>query len=127
MELNDRPVLLPNPQHPISIEANPNRVVVKAGDRIIADTRNALTLREADLPPVQYIPRADANMAELRRSVHASYCPFKGDAGYFDVVALGEEGRNAVWTYEQPFDAVSAIDERLAFYPNKVTVLEHSD
>jgi uncharacterized protein (DUF427 family) len=45
--MTDKPVKIPGPDHPISIEANPSRVVVKVGGKIIADTSAALTLREA--------------------------------------------------------------------------------
>lgn len=117
-----RKMLVPDDSHPITIAPEPARVVVRAGDVVLADTRAALTLREAGYPPVRYIPRADADMAQLVRSGHASYCPYKGDAGYFDVPALGVAGRNAVWTYDTPYPAVEAIAGHLAFYPDRVSI-----
>jgi uncharacterized protein (DUF427 family) len=133
-------VLSPGPDHPITIERNPNRVQVRAGDRLIADTSAALTLREANYPPVHYIPRRDVDMAQLSRSEHASYCPYKGDAAYFDIVALGDSrartspgcpargnGENAVWTYETPPAAVGEIAEYLAFYPDRVEISEEAE
>ena len=69
----DKVVKIPGPDHPISIEANPSRIVVKIGGKIIADTSAALTLREASYPPVQYIPRRDVDMTALTRSEHTSY------------------------------------------------------
>jgi uncharacterized protein (DUF427 family) len=66
----DKAMKIPGPDHPISVDANPPRVVVKVGGKVIADTRNALTLREASYPPVQYIPRRDVDMAVLTRSEH---------------------------------------------------------
>ena len=74
----DKPMKIPGPDHPISIEANPSRVVVKVGGKVIADTSDALTLREASYPPVQYMPRRDVDMAALTRSEHTTYCPYKG-------------------------------------------------
>ena len=124
--MTSRPVLMPGADHPITIERNPNRVQARAGNTLVADTTNALTLREASYPAVQYIPRSDAEMAQLRRSDHSTYCPYKGDASYFDIVALGEDGRNAVWTYEHPRPAVAEIAEHLAFYPNIVELTETS-
>ena len=117
-----RPILTPGPDHPITIGRNPRRIQIRAGDALIADTAAALTLREAGYPPVQYIPRSDADMAQLRRSTHASYCPYKGEAAYFDIPGLGEKGANAVWTYEQPYPAVADIAGHLAFYPSIVTI-----
>ena len=122
--MSQRTMLSPSAEHPITIEPNPHRIVVRIGDRVIADTANALTLREANYPAVQYIPRADVDMAQLRASDHGSYCPYKGEAGYFDLPALGQDGANAVWTYEQPYDAVSPIAGHVAFYPDRVTLSE---
>jgi uncharacterized protein (DUF427 family) len=122
--MTTRSALTPNPGHPITIERNLNRVHVRSGNTTIADTTNALKLCEANYPPVQYISRADVDMAQLRRSAHATYCPYKGDAAYFDIVALGEKGKDAVWTYEQPYPAVAEIAGHLAFYPNIVEITE---
>src|SRR5260221_10628575 len=99
-------VKVPGPDHPITIDVNPSRVTVKVGGKIIADTRDALTLREASYSPVQYIPRRDVDMAALTRSEHTTYCPYKGDASYFSIPAGDDRSRNAVWTYETPFEAM---------------------
>ena len=111
----------------ISIAANPCRVRVLYAGRVIADTTRALTLREDGLRPVQYIPREDVEMSLLRRTQHATYCPYKGDAGYFSIEAGGKVSANAVWTYEQPYPGVAAIAAYLAFYPERVDAIEQSD
>ena len=111
---------IPGADHPISIVANSSRVTVVAGGKVIADTRSALTLREASYPPVQYVPRRDVDMAALTRSEHTSYCPYKGDASYYSIPAGGDRSRNAVWTYETPFEAMAQIRDYVAFYPDRV-------
>lgn len=111
----------PGPDHPISIAPTDGRVVARRGGIVIADTRQALTLREAGYPPVQYIPRSDTRMDLLTRSTHQTHCPYKGDAAYYSLDAGAE---NAVWTYEAPFPVVAAIAGHLAFYPNKVDSIE---
>jgi uncharacterized protein (DUF427 family) len=118
--MTDKQVKIPGPDHPISIEANPSRIVVKVGGVIIADTSAALTLREASYPPVQYIHRRDVDMAALMRSEHTSYCPYKGDASYYSIPAGGARSRNAVWTYEAPFEAMAQIKDYVAFYPDRI-------
>jgi len=115
---------VPGPDHPIIIEPNPDRVVVSVAGRVIADTRSALTLREAGYRPVQYIPRKDIDMTFLKRSEHATYCPYKGDCAYFSIPLGGQRSINAAWTYEDPYDAVSLIKEYLAFYPDRVDAIE---
>ena len=116
----DKPMKIPGLEHPISIEANPSRVRVTAGGTTIADTRSALTLREASYAAVQYIPRRDIDMAALSRSEHTTYCPYKGDASYYSVPVGGDRSLNAAWTYETPFDAVAQIKDYVAFYPDRV-------
>ena len=111
---------IPGADHPISIVANPSRVVVSVGGEVIADTRNALSLREASYPAVQYIPRRDVDMTALTRSDHTTYCPYKGDASYFSIPAGGDRSKNAVWTYETPYEATAQIKDYLAFYPDRV-------
>ncbi len=118
--MKEKQIKLPGPDHPISIQRNPARVVVSAAGRVVADTGNALTLREADYPAVQYIPREDVDFSQLERTDHATYCPYKGECSYYSVLAGGEKFVNAVWTYEDPYPAVAQIKGHVAFYPDRV-------
>ena len=115
---------LPGPDHPITITANPKRVRVSADGIVIAETTRALTLKEAGYPPVQYIPRSEANLALVARTDRVTHCPYKGDANYFSVVANGKTIENSIWTYETPFPAMAEIAGHLAFYPDKVKIEE---
>jgi uncharacterized protein (DUF427 family) len=119
-----RPVKIPGPDHPITVTPARGRVTVIAAGRTIADTRAALILKEAAYPPVYYIPRKDVDMAQLQRTTHQTYCPYKGECNYYSIPAGGERSVNAVWTYEAPYAAVSAIKEHLAFYPDRVDAIE---
>jgi uncharacterized protein (DUF427 family) len=116
----DKVVKIPGADHPISIEVNPSRIVVKVGGKAVADTSAALTLREASYPPVQYIPRRDVDMTALTPSEHTSFCPYKGDASYYSIPVGGDRSVNAVWTYETPFEAVAQIKDYVAFYSDRV-------
>jgi uncharacterized protein (DUF427 family) len=118
--MKEKQIKLPGLDHPISIQRNPARVVVSVVGRMIADTRNARTLREADYPPVQYIPRDDVDLSQLERTDHAMYCPYKGDCNYYSIPAGGKKSVNAVWTYEDPYPAVAQIKGHVAFYPDRV-------
>ena len=118
--MREKQIKDPGLDHPISVERNPARVVVSVAGRVIADTRNALTLREAAYPPVQYIPREDVDFSQLERTDHFTYCPYKGDCNYYSVLAGGHKSVNAVWTYENPFPAVAQIRGHVAFYPERV-------
>ena len=118
--MNDRQIRLPGPDHPITIERNPARVVVTVAGHVVADTRDALTLRESTYPPIQYVPRKDVDMTLLERTDHATYCPYKGDCAYYSIPVGGDRSLTAAWTYEAPYAAVTAIKDHLAFYPDRV-------
>jgi uncharacterized protein (DUF427 family) len=116
-------IKIPGPDHPIT-KRNPARIVVSVAGRIVADTREALMVREAAYPAVQYIPRKDVDMALLQRTDHSTYCPYKGDCAYFSIPLGDERSTNAVWTYEAPYAAVVSIKDHLAFYPDRVDAIE---
>ncbi|MCU1492466.1 MAG: hypothetical protein JWO62_230 [Acidimicrobiaceae bacterium] len=116
-------IKLPSAEHPITIEAEPSRIVVDVGGHVIADTESALVLREAAYPPVHYVPLDDVDQAVLSRSYTATYCPYKGDASYYSIVTPeGEKVTDAIWAYEEPYPAVAAIAGYVAFYTDKVRV-----
>jgi uncharacterized protein (DUF427 family) len=118
--MKEKQVKLPGPDHPISIERNPARVVVSVAGRTVADSRNALTILEATYPAVQYIPPEDVDFSQLERTDRVTYCPYKGNCTYYSIPAGGTKSVNAVWSYEKPFAAVGHIRGYVAFYPERV-------
>jgi uncharacterized protein (DUF427 family) len=122
--VNPKTMKLPGSDHPITLESSHSRVVVSTAARTIAESRNALILREANYPPVLYIPREDADMSLLLRTERSSYCPYKGDCSYYSIPLGGAKSINAVWTYEKPYAAVAAIAGHLAFYPERIDSME---
>jgi uncharacterized protein (DUF427 family) len=109
--------------HPIVIAPAPGRVVVRWRGRTAADTSRALELREANYPPVLYIPRDDADMRLFAPSAHETTCPYKGRASYFTLHDGDAVDANAVWSYESPKSGVEAIKDHLAFYPDRVEIV----
>ncbi len=103
--MNSKPIKIPGPDHPITITLTNGRVTVTVNGTRVADTHEALTLKEATYPAVQYIPRKDVDMTRLQRTSHQTYCPYKGECAYYSI-------------------AVSAIREYLAFYPDRVDAIE---
>jgi uncharacterized protein (DUF427 family) len=122
--LNSKLVKIPGPDHPITITPARERIIVKVAGRRIADTRDALILKEAAYPPVHYIPRKDVDMTQLQRTSHQTYCPYKGECAYYSIPAGAERSVNAVWTYEAPYAAVSEIREYMAFYRDRVDAIQ---
>lgn len=114
----------PGHVHAITIEKNPNRLKVTFNGEVIADSAQALILKEGPMPPANYIPREDVKMSYLQRSDHSTHCPFKGDASYFSIKVKDREAKNAVWTYETPIESVAGIKDYLVFYPDKMDSIE---
>ncbi|GBU17913.1 MULTISPECIES: DUF427 domain-containing protein [Methylobacterium] len=117
----------PGPDHPIVVEPQPGTVRVRAGGRIVAESRAALRLTEASYPPVLYIPPGDIDGALLLPSERESYCPYKGRAAYHHLALEGGERRDAAWSYPNPYPAVAGIRGHLAFYPDRVDAIEAED
>jgi uncharacterized protein (DUF427 family) len=122
--MNGKPIKIPGPDHPITITPLKGQVTVTVAGKRVADTHEALTLKEATYPPVQYIPRKDVDMVQLQRTLHQTYCPYKGECAYYSIPAGGERSINAAWTYEAPYAAVPEIREYMAFYPDRVDAIE---
>ncbi|MEO5711643.1 MAG: DUF427 domain-containing protein [Nocardioidaceae bacterium] len=122
--MTNNKVLVPGPDHPISLVRTGDRVTVKLGGRVIADTTNAITLQEASYPAAQYIPLADVDPAVLRPSDHTTYCPYKGEASYHSLEVGDDVAPAALWFYPAPHDAVAGIKDHAAFYPDRVDSIE---
>jgi uncharacterized protein (DUF427 family) len=117
-------VRTPGRDHPISITDAGATVRVSVKDRVVAESSHALRLEEKGYPPVYYIPREDVDMSLLVRTTHYTYCPYKGDCTYYSIPMGGAKSEFAVWTYEEPYEAVARIKDHLAFYPARVDALD---
>jgi len=122
--MNPAPGFKKYPKHKLSTQPATARVQVKYKGEVIADSRDALEMHETHegsvlAPIVYYLPRKDVRIERLVRTSHTTHCPFKGDASYY---SLRNGPENAVWSYEQPYDELSAIRELVAFYPDKFEI-----
>jgi uncharacterized protein (DUF427 family) len=120
--MSEKQVLLPGPDHPITVTPADTTVEVRFGGRLVVSSDRALVLQEASYPPVYYLPLEDVDPEVLEASSHESYCPFKGDASYYSLRDGDTVATDAVWTYVTPHDAVSEIANHVAFYPDKVDI-----
>ncbi len=97
-------------------------IVVRSTDGILAESRNALVLREGSYPAVYYLPRSDVAMEFLDPSDKVTHCPHKGDATHFHIVGVGGTIENAAWSYEAPKPGAEAIAGYVAFYPESLAI-----
>lgn len=100
----------------IRIRKAPGVWSVRSGGAVLGESGNALELSEGDYDPVIYFPREDIAMAFLDSSDKTTHCPHKGDASYFSIVNRSATLKDAVWSYENPLEAVAEIKGHLAFY-----------
>lgn len=108
-----------DPSHPITTAPAGVRVQATYRGEVIADSCEAVVLREASYPAVYYFPRKDVRMARFERSERRTHCPYKGDASYY---SLKDGPQNAAWSYETPHGDMAAIAGLLAFYPDKFDI-----
>jgi uncharacterized protein (DUF427 family) len=113
-------MLAGTPDHPITISPADGRIRVTFAGQVVADSDEALMLTEASYPSVFYLPPEDVDFTVLQRTNHKTRCPYKGEASYYSIQIADRTAQNAVWSYEQPLEAVAAIDGYLAFYPDRV-------
>ncbi len=115
------------PQHRVAISPGSTRVQIFAGERLLADSTQALLVDEANHDEVFYLPRTDVVMDQLEATEHTTYCPFKGQASYFSVRERSSQDahtdlRNSVWSYENPYDECDQLRGYLAFYADRLTI-----
>jgi uncharacterized protein (DUF427 family) len=120
--MTEKQVLVPGPDHPITIDPVEATVTIRWGERVIAKTDDALVLQESAYQPVYYLPLDSVERDALEASTHQTYCPFKGDASYYSLTDGDQVAEDAVWTYVSPYDAVAEIAGRVAFYPQHVEI-----
>jgi uncharacterized protein (DUF427 family) len=107
-----------DPYHRIDIRNTSRHLVVRAGDRIIADTHHPKVLYESGFAPRWYVPRADVRGAELTLIDKETFCPYKGVASYYGIDGVDGAG----WSYRNAFDDMHAIDDLVSFEPDRVEV-----
>lgn len=115
------------PEHTITLSREGKRVTVIFNGETIAETSDAITLHEANYPPVYYLPRGDVRAEVLTPTDHHTHCPFKGDASYWSITVGDKGSENAVWSYELPFDEVAEIKDHMAFYADRMDAIDVAD
>jgi uncharacterized protein (DUF427 family) len=108
-----------DPYHRIDIRQTSRHLVVRDGERTIADTTRALVLYESGFAPRWYVPRADIDETALRLVESQTFCPYKGLASYYDI---GDAG-HAAWSYRDAWSEVGRVSGLVSFESDKVQVL----
>jgi len=104
--------------HRIDIRQSSRHLVVRRGDRVVADTKQPLVLYESGFAPRWYVPRADIDESALTFVEHQTFCPYKGLCGYYDI----GDARLAAWSYREAYPEVGRISGLVSFEPDIVSV-----
>ena len=105
---------------PPRVEAVTERITIRLGGELIADTEDAVRVLETSHPPVYYVPVADFVPGALVGAAGSSFCEFKGMARYFDVSAGDTVRRGAAWNYPRPNPGFEALTDRVAVYAGQM-------
>lgn len=111
-----------DPYHRFDVHRSSRHVVVRLGDSVIAESRNAAILFETSVPVRFYLPPDSVRVGRLERSGTVSQCPYKGDGQHWHVVADGRRVDDACWNLTTPLGDASMIPRWFSFYPEKVDV-----
>src|SRR6201995_6026570 len=104
--------------HRIDIRQSSRHLVVRHGDRVIADTKRPLVLYESGFAPRWYVPRTDIDESALTPVKLQTFCPYKGLCSYYSI----GEARQAAWSYPDAYTEVGRIANMVSFEPDVVTV-----
>lgn len=104
--------------HRIDIRSTSRHLLVRDGERVIADTHEPLALYESGFAVRWYVRREDVDESVLKPVEEQTFCPYKGLASYYDI----GDRRRAAWSYTQAWKEVARVRNLVSFEPDKVDV-----
>jgi uncharacterized protein (DUF427 family) len=116
-----------NPHYVMDLDPVPFRVRAVVNGETVVDSTRCQVMFELGHAPVYYVPREDVRMDLMTRNNHASHCPYKGDASYWTLGAGGKTVENAIWSYEDPYDEMAALENLIGVYWEKMDAWYHDD
>jgi uncharacterized protein (DUF427 family) len=113
-----------HPEHKVIEKRIAQRMKVEIDGQVIAESGDVIEVDEDGYPPRYYFPRADVRMELLSPSKTTTHCPFKGTAHYYGVRIDGRTLDDTVWTYEEPYEEHLGLQDRVAFWEERIPAVE---
>jgi uncharacterized protein (DUF427 family) len=105
---------------PPRVEPSSATVEIILGGVVIARTDRSIRVLETSHPPTHYLPVTAFSPGVLVPTDGASWCEWKGEASYLDLVAGNRRARRAAWTHTDPTPPFHAIAGMVAVMPGVV-------
>jgi uncharacterized protein (DUF427 family) len=105
---------------PPRLEPSARRLRVVLGGEVIAETTRGFRVLETSHPPNYYFPPDDVVAGALEQATGASFCEWKGRAGYFTVRGGDRVVTEGAWSYARPSEAFAPIRDHPAFYASRM-------
>jgi uncharacterized protein (DUF427 family) len=105
---------------PPRVEPSPETVEITLGGEVVARSTRTLRVLETSHPPTYYVPVADFEPGVLRPVNGTTYCEWKGQAAYFDLVTERRTAPRAGWTYPTPTNGFEVLLDHVAVMPGQV-------
>ena len=102
---------------PPRVEPTGSQIEIRLGGQVVARTTAALRVLETSHPPTYYLPVSAFAEGVLRPAAGSSYCEWKGDASYLDVVTAARTAARAGWTYPRPSPGFEVLVGHVAVMP----------
>lgn len=116
-----------HPNHKIHLEPCAQTCEVRVQGKLLASSSNCLIMKEGSYPEVVYFPFAELPQERLLASKTETYCPFKGTASYWHLSGTQSPATpqidDILWSYQNPYDEMQAIQGYVAFYADKVDAI----
>jgi len=105
---------------PPRVEPSEEHVEVELGGVVVAATDSSWRVLETSHPPTYYLPRGAFADGVLRPADGHTWCEWKGQASYFDLVVDDSVATRAAWTYPTPTAGFAEIAGAVAVMPGLV-------
>ena len=110
------------PDYAVTSEPLDQTVRILYQGTVVAESSEALLVKETKHADVVYMPRDALDMSYFSPTDHSTYCPFKGHANYWSVAVETSTDDNIAWSYDNPYPEVAQLKDYVSFYTDRTSM-----